>query len=199
MFSTKIYVLSVFVFCLFNLGQAAPIIDEISPLATRDVAELDARGIFDALFHKKLSKENQKKVDNATDDGACHLYNAYTALQKSHENALKDLKGKQLNGTNDDKAVKKAYAKLAKQYKKLSKDAKNEATKHAKELKKHGVTDVAARCGSLSNTHSAFHKSTKKSHATHSDAHTSEATPKHDSHPEPPSESHSGSPATPEN
>ena len=105
-----------------------------------------------------------------------------------------------MNATNEDKGVKKAYKKLVGQYKKLIKDAKNEATKHEKDLKKHGVKDIAARCPSHSTTHSTVHKSTAKPHAAHTDAHTSEAKTKHESHPdspshpETPSESHQGSP-----
>ena len=163
----------------------------------REVDVLDARGIFDGLFQKKLSKDAQKKVDNATDDSSCHLYNAYTRLGKSHEKALNELKGK-MNATVEDKGVKKAYKKLAGQYTKLIKDAKNEAKKHEKALKKHGVKDIAARCTHTS-THSNLHKSTAKPHAAHSNTHNSEATPQHESQPnsqpEPHSEPPSGAPA----
>ena len=98
---------------------------------------------------------------------------------------MDELKGK-MNATNEDKGVMKAYKKLAGQYKKLIKDVKNEAKKNEKELKKHGVKDIATRCPSHSTTHSTVHKSTAKPHANHADAYTSETTPKH--------ESHSGSP-----
>ena len=123
----------------------------------------------------------------------------FTMCTRIFNNRLDELRGK-MNASNEDKGVKKACKELAGQCKKLIKDAKNEATKHEKELKKHGVKDIVARCPSHSTTHSTVHKSTAKPHTTHSDAYTSETTPKHESHPdspshsESPSESHSGSP-----
>jgi len=174
MFSTKIYVLSVFVFCLFNLGKAAPIIDEISSLSSRELPSLEARGIFDALFPPKLDDAAKKIVKNATDDASCHLYNAYVVLKKTHQHSLKSIEG-QMNATSNA-GVKKSFAKIVKKFKKLVTDAKKEVKKQEDVLKKHGIKDVAARCASHSNTHSDTHKSEVTSHQTKSDEHTLAAT-----------------------
>ena len=105
----------------------------------------------------------------------------FTMCTRIFNNRPDELRG---NASNEDKGVKKACKELAGQCKKLIKDAENEATKHEKELKKHGVKDIVARCPSHSTTHSTVHKSTAKPHTTHSDAYNSEATPKHESHPD---------------
>ena len=156
-------------------------------MSTRELefATLDARGIFDFLH--KNDKATQKKVDNATDIGACHLYNTYMGLEKMHQTSLKEVKGKLATVTKEKKAVKNAYKDLVKKFKKMSKDAKKKADEQEKLLKKHGSKDVATQCGSHSSSHTDAHKSSSGSH-------TLAATSHHDSESGSHSASHSAAP-----
>jgi hypothetical protein len=179
MFSTKIYVLSVFVFSLFNLGQAAPIIDEISPLSTRELPSLHARGIFDALFHKKLDKVTQASVDNVTALVYCQKQKFNDHAKEDHTATLNLLKQK-LDGVapSENKAVKDAYSKSIKKLQELIKGTEKTAEKIKKRFTKLKVTNVAELCASISPADSPSDKHTlsAKPHSHHKDAHKSEET-----------------------
>lgn len=144
-------------------------------MSTRELPSLDARGIFDKLFHKKLDKDTQKRVDNATDLGSCQFYNIYSDLQKAHEHAAKYVlvKGTIANSSKENKDVKKAYKTLVDKFKKMAKDAGKEVAKHEKELKKHGVTDAAKKCASHHSHHTALHRLATHSTLSHSEHHES--------------------------
>jgi hypothetical protein len=65
------------------------------------------------------------------------------------------------------KGEKKAYKKLSKLFSKNIKDAKKRIAKQEKALKKHGVKDFAAKCGSSSDAHTDALTSSHKSEKAH--------------------------------
>ena len=141
-----------------RLGQAAPTIDEISPLSTRELElDLDTRGIFD-IFHKKLDKDTQKLVDTVSIDADCRMFRIYSKVQKAHLSAQKLMTAEEAsNGTNEKRPVKKEYKKRIDEFAKSAKKAGKKVEDLQKKLKKLGVTDPATQCKSRSSSTSSLH------------------------------------------
>jgi len=196
MFSTKIYVLSVFVFSLFSLGQAAPVVDDISTLSTREFSSLHSRGFFENLFGgKKLDKASQELVNNVSVEGNCQLYNIYTKLEAGHKAAQKAMKSKIGQVTNKKPTpVQAEYKKRAKQFATSAKKVQKKIDGLKKKFTKLGVKseDIATKCASPSSSPTDEHKVAEKAPTPtpSGPAETSESHPA-ESHPE-----HSPPPAT---
>jgi len=194
MFSTKIYVLSVFVVSLFSLGQAAPIVDDISTLSTRELSDLHSRNFFESIFGKKLDKATQALVDNVTVDGNCQLYNIYSTAEEGHKAAAKLMKSKIGEIANKKPTpVQDEYKKRAKQFTSSAKKAQTKIDGLKKKFVKLGVKseDIATRCASHSGSHTDEHTLAEK--PPHTPSGPAESSESH--HPESHQE-HSQQPAT---
>jgi len=164
MFS-KFNVLSLFVFCLVNLGQAAPIIDEVSSLSTREFPSLVTRGFFQHLFGHKVDAETKKQIDAVSITAECHLYNIVLESQKAYNGTQHLLTLEMEKATKEKKPVMEEYKKRVKKFSKLTKDAGKEVKEHKAALKKLGVEDAATHCEShATSSHST---SLSSSHSTH--------------------------------
>jgi len=201
MFSTKIYVLSVFVFSLVSLGQAAPVIDDISLLSTRELSDnssLQSRGFFDNLFGKKLNKTTQALVNNVSVEANCQSYNLYTTLEEGYKAAEKALTSKIGEVTNKKPTpVQAEYKKRAKQFTTSAQKVQKKIDGLKKKFTKLGVKseDIATKCASPSSSHSDEHKSAEKVPTHSGPAETSESHPA-ESHPAESHPEHSPPPAT---
>jgi len=198
MFSTKIYVLSVFVFSLFSLGQAAPIIDDISPLSTRELlnSTLQSRGFFENLFGKKLNKTTQALVNNVSVEANCLSYNIYTTLETGYKAAEKEMTSKIGEVANKKPTpVQAEYKKRAKQFKTSAQKVQKKIDGLKKKFTKLGVKseDIATKCASSS--HTDEHTLAEKAPTHSGPAETTESHPG-DSHPADSHPEHSPPPAT---
>ncbi|KAF8806307.1 hypothetical protein BYT27DRAFT_7243094 [Phlegmacium glaucopus] len=154
MFSSKISALSLFVFCLFTLGQAAPVVDDASSLSARE-APLDSflvtRGILSKLIHK-VDPATQKLIDQVSDAAYCktlhvlyHSEKEFTAAQQYMTTEQNKLTAK---GSKPTDPVVKEYAKVIKGFGTRVTKITAEINENKAALKKLGFADSEAHCKS---------------------------------------------------
>jgi len=128
------------------LGQAAPILDEISPLSTREVSSLVTRGFFSNLFHKN-DPATQKLINEVSKTVHCKSLNMLLHFQTEYQDAKKDLSAEKAKVTGKgSKAVVKEYEKQIKNFETSRKKIASEIKGHESALKKLGVKDAQAHC-----------------------------------------------------
>lgn len=149
-FYWQIYIVSIFVFCLFSLGQAAPVIEEISSVSTRELASLDTRGFLD-LFRKKLDPETQKHVDAVSVSAECQEHTIASKSQALYQDAVKSLQLQLKHADKEKKPVQDEFKKRIKDFSKKIKSTGKTLKGHEDKLKKLGVKDATTHC------HNAHH------------------------------------------
>jgi len=139
----KISILSLFVFCLLGLGQAAPILDD------SDISSLSTRGFFH-FFHK-ADPVTQKKIDAVSVAAECKMHRIHLQAQEGYiaaAHALTEEKDKLVvKGNKANELVLKEYQKRIKDFTKSAKKAGNKVKDRQSALKKLGVED--SHCSSI--------------------------------------------------
>jgi len=152
----KISALFLFVFCLFSLGQAAPILDD------SDISSLSTRGLFQHLFHK-ADPVTQKKIDAVSVEVECMMHSIHLKAQEAFIAAAHTLtEEKDKLVVKDSKSsdfIVKEYQTRIKDLTKSAKKAGSQVKDRKSALKKLGVEEshcksVAADSSSTSNSHS---------------------------------------------
>jgi len=180
MFSSKIVVLSVFVFSLFALGQAAPILDDMSSLSAREASDsLVTRNFFTNLFHKG-------KVDlvtkNVTQTAHCQVLHTLLRSKKEYLAAQLEFTTKKdaliAKGSKAKDPTVKEYVNQIKMFSTLAKKMESAAAKKEKALKKLDFKGGRTQCKAVAAA-KASATSAPTSHPTHTSTstHTSQPTP----------------------
>jgi len=182
MFSSKVTILSVFVFCLFTLGQAAPVLDD--SLSTReDFSSLITRGFFSKLFHKS-DPATDKLVKNVTETAHCRALHVLLRSEKEYTLAEKELTSEKnkltAKGSKSSDPIVKEYTKQVKAFKSLAKKMASAAHKKEKELKKLGVKGGRAQCKAVAAAKASATSAVPTSTSTHTHS-APTSTPTHSS------------------
>jgi hypothetical protein len=136
------------------LGQAAPVLDDISSLATREPSPDDFPLVTRGLLSKhKADPATQKLIDHVSEVAHCKYLMILMHSEEGYLAAKQELtteKGKLTAKSSDPlvKEYKKEIKKFASRSKKLA--SKIKGTKSA--LKKLGITDAATHCKSIAGT-----------------------------------------------
>lgn len=126
------------------MGQAAPVLDDIS-LSTRELSSpLVVRGFLENLFHHKPDPAAYKVVEEAY----CDRIHALTHSQKAYETAGHDMTKEMSQVTGTDKKshiVQKAYKKEIKEFERLAKKSGHKIKELKASLKKINVTECKSK------------------------------------------------------
>jgi len=150
----NIFVLSLFVFCLFSRGQAAPILDD-SDLFSISTREFGSSLVIRGLFHQ-ADPVTKKRIDAVSVTSECMMYNIHLQAQQAFITAQHTMIGEKdkvvSNNSKTDGPVIKEYKKRIKNLAKLVKTAGSKVKKHQKALKKLGVLDTECKSLAVNST-----------------------------------------------
>jgi len=137
MYSSKITALSVFVFCLFTLGQAVPVDDTFSLSIREDSSSLVARGWLDKLFHRDHHKDPALK--NITAQADCLLLDIFKHTEEELHKAKDRMKAaeKQRMEEKHNKKKEHEHEHKDKKHEEDKKKHEEDKKKHEEDKKKH--------------------------------------------------------------